>query len=291
MGNSVKIVGESAFSLCPSLTSVVFPDSVEEIGSYMFRDCSSLNYVRLPANLKRLKDYMLAEIPITSLVIPSNVTFIERYAVYNCDRLDKLYFSSGLEEGSYLSGGGSENFALYYPQEEKFDWLKEYAGEVGIRIAQPSYTLNYGTLILYQTWYGKQLQLEDEFQRSVASSDAIWTSDNTKVATVTNGMVLPVSTGTATISATYGNKTYSCTVTVKDPYLNTTKVTLTQGYSTFLSLLNAKTSDVKWTTTDKSVAAVSQTGMIQAKKKGTATISATVGGKKYSCKVTVKNWQ
>lgn len=290
LGNSVKKIGESAFKLCPSLTTVVFPDSVEELGSYMFKDSNAVKYVRLPANLKRLEDYVLSDTSITSLVIPSSVTFIDRYALSYCEKLEKLYVSYDLEKDSYLLGGaGSENFVVYYPQEEKFNWLTEYVGEVGIRIVQPNYLLNYSTLTLYPSWYGKQLQLEDEFQRFVKSSNVIWKSDNTKVATVTNGKVIPVTTGTTTISATYENKTYTCTVTVKDHYLNKTKVTLSQWDSTSLSLLNAKISEVKWTTTDKSVVAVTQAGKIQAMKKGTATITATLGGKKYSCKVTVKN--
>lgn len=297
LGNSVKEIGESVFSYCPSLTAVVFPDSVEELGEYMFHETRSVEYVRLPASLKRLEHHVLSDTSITSIVIPSSVTFIEEYAMYSCNNLEKFYLSSDLDENSYIIGGAGvgEDTVVYYPQEEKFDWLYEYVGEVGSRIAQYSYSLNYSTLTLYPSWYGKQLQLEDDFQRYVANSDIIWKSDNTKVATVTNGKVIPVSAGTTTISATYENKTYTCIVTVKNPSLNKSKVTLkanggyTLGGYDYLSLLYAKTADVKWASTDKSVVAVSQTGRIEAKKKGTATITATVGGKKYSCKVTVKN--
>ena len=41
-----------------------------------------------------------------------------------------------------------------------------------------------------------------------------WTSSNTKVATVSNGKIQAVKSGTATITATVGNKTASCKVTV-----------------------------------------------------------------------------
>lgn len=43
----------------------------------------------------------------------------------------------------------------------------------------------------------------------------------------------------------------------------------------------------KWSSSDKSIAEVSAKGKVKAKKKGTATITATVGSKKYKCKVTV----
>ena len=45
---------------------------------------------------------------------------------------------------------------------------------------------------------------------------------------------------------------------------------------------------VKWSSSNKKVATVNSKGKVKAKKKGTATITAKVGGKKYKCKITVK---
>jgi len=45
---------------------------------------------------------------------------------------------------------------------------------------------------------------------------------------------------------------------------------------------------VKWKSSNKKVATVSSRGKVKAKKKGTTTITAKVGGKKYKCKITVK---
>ena len=45
---------------------------------------------------------------------------------------------------------------------------------------------------------------------------------------------------------------------------------------------------VKWSSSNKKVATVNSKGKVVAKKKGTAKISAKVGGKTYRCKVTVK---
>jgi|GEM_PF-7133997 hypothetical protein len=287
MGNSVKEVASGAFRYCPKLTSVVFPDSVEKIGTYMFQESNSVKYVRLPAGLKRLEEYVLSETSINSIVIPGSVTYISGHAMSGLE-LTNYYLSSVLEDGSYIIGGAnSSNIIVNYPQEPIYDWLNDYTGEAGRRIAQPSYALNDSKLTLYPTWYGKKLKLEDEFQRSV-NTDVVWQSGNTSVATVTNGMVLPVSSGTTTITATYQNKTYTCSVTVKDPSLNMTKVTVGYYDDAFLSVLNAKSSDVKWSTSNKSVATISQKGMIEQHKDGSAIITATVGNKKYSCKVTVR---
>lgn len=46
---------------------------------------------------------------------------------------------------------------------------------------------------------------------------------------------------------------------------------------------------VKWSTSNKKVATVNSKGKVTAKKAGTATITAKVGGKKYTCKVKVEN--
>ena len=69
--------------------------------------------------------------------------------------------------------------------------------------------------------------------------------------------------------------------------LNKSKVTLYEGKTTTLKVKGTK-KKVKWSSSKKSVATVSSKGKVKAKKKGTATITAKVGNKKYKCKVTVK---
>lgn len=76
----------------------------------------------------------------------------------------------------------------------------------------------------------------------------------------------------------------------KKVYLSRTSVTLYVGQSKKLKVVNAKKT-VKWSSSKKKVATVSSKGRVVAKKKGTATITAKVGKKKYKCKVVVKNPQ
>jgi hypothetical protein len=63
-------------------------------------------------------------------------------------------------------------------------------------------------------------------------------------------------------------------------------LTLEVGKTATLKVTGSK-SKVTWTTSDKTVATVGKTGKVTAKKAGTATITATVNKKKYTCKVTV----
>jgi hypothetical protein len=69
--------------------------------------------------------------------------------------------------------------------------------------------------------------------------------------------------------------------------LNVTKATITVGKSTTLSV-KGTTKKAKWSSSDKKVATVTKNGKVTGVAAGTATITATVDGKKYNCKVTVK---
>ncbi len=69
--------------------------------------------------------------------------------------------------------------------------------------------------------------------------------------------------------------------------ISAAKETLMVGESTKLKI-SGTSKTVTWSTSDKLVATVSSKGVVKAKKKGTATITAVVGDQKFTCKVTVK---
>ena len=66
-------------------------------------------------------------------------------------------------------------------------------------------------------------------------------------------------------------------------------VTVTKGKTYKLKLKKVTAKKVKWSSSKKSVATVSKSGTVKAKKAGKATITAKYKGKKYKCKVTVVN--
>lgn len=125
--------------------------------------------------------------------------------------------------------------------------------------------------------------------------EIIWTSSNEKVAAVSaKGVVTAKAKGTAVITATCGEYTASCTVTVKSPAvsLNKTKATLYTKGSNKVRLkasLKDLTGNVVYTSSNAKVAAVNKTtGVVTAKAKGTAVITATCGDYTATCTVTVK---
>lgn len=82
-------------------------------------------------------------------------------------------------------------------------------------------------------------------------------------------------------------QTHMGTVHAEDVSLNKSKLTITKGNSYTLKLINTK-KRAKWSSNNKKVATVTSKGKVTAKKKGTAVITARIGGKRYKCTVFVK---
>ncbi|MDE6522521.1 MAG: Ig-like domain-containing protein, partial [Muribaculaceae bacterium] len=140
---------------------------------------------------------------------------------------------------------------------------------------------------------------------TIAPADATdksvtWSSSDESVVTVSaNGEVTAVNAGTATITATSSNgKTASCTVTVADKIIDAAEIELSEssaelkvGEATTLTatVLPENTTDktVTWSSSNMSVATVDANGKIIAVALGEATITATCGNVKATCKVTV----
>ena len=113
----------------------------------------------------------------------------------------------------------------------------------------------------------------------VNNSNIIWSSSNPRVATVVNGKVTAVSEGTTIITAIIGSKHSTCKVTVTKSFvsvtgikLNKSKLELLIGSSETLiktiSPENASNKDVRWSSSNPSVATV-ENGKVVAKKVGT----------------------
>jgi uncharacterized protein YjdB len=128
-----------------------------------------------------------------------------------------------------------------------------------------------------------------------------WKSSNTSVATVSNtGMVSGISVGSATITVTTSNggKTASCTVTVNPVRVTgvtmnkTSTAMLVDGNETLTYTIrpaNATNKNVTWSSSNTSVATVSNSGLVTGVSAGTADIIVITadGGYNHGCTVTV----
>ncbi len=121
---------------------------------------------------------------------------------------------------------------------------------------------------------------------NAANTSVRWTSSNTRVATVnSNGKVMPVSAGTATITCTSvsdSSKKATFTITVKQ-YVNQVNLSagtneIFKGETLQLSAnvlpSDASNKNLSWSTSNSSIATVSQSGKITGVNSGNAVITA-----------------
>lgn len=115
-----------------------------------------------------------------------------------------------------------------------------------------------------------------------------WTSSKKSVVTVTrNGVVKAWRKGTAKITAKVGKKKYICKVKVEAPKINKSKLVLPEGKTAKL-VLSGASRKVIWKSSNPYIATVTNKGKIQGRHVGNCTITATTGGRTYTCSITVK---
>jgi len=122
-----------------------------------------------------------------------------------------------------------------------------------------------------------------------------WSSSNTDVATVSNGVVTAVGPGSAVITVNVDGKITQCSVTVSKPVtgisLNATSLNLKIGESVIVTAeimpANASDKTISWAISDTSVAKV-ENGKVTALSVGTTVLTAiTNNGKVASCIINV----
>ncbi len=195
-------------------------------------------------------------------------------------------------QATYKPSAGSADIYNTASAQSSLEILSSHKPLTGIH-------LNTQTLVLKKD---ASAQLTVTFQPHDASNKKVtWTSTADNIVSVSqDGTITAKSAGTATITALAeeGGHVASCTVTVSETdvpvqsvTINAPNKTLKVGETSQLSAIitphNATTRDVTWTSSSDSVSVEASTGKITAQKKGSATITATVGGKNATCEIQV----
>ena len=152
--------------------------------------------------------------------------------------------------------------------------IKDSNASVGVGINKKAVTL-----FMNQKY---QLKLSGTELKSVTSS-------NKKVVMVNSkGLIKGIKAGKATVSLKgSNNKIYKCSVTVKNPYISKTSISLIKGKSYTLKLYGTSVKSVS--TSNKKVATISKNGVVKSVEKGSCYVNLVGNNKKtYKCKVTVK---
>ena len=159
--------------------------------------------------------------------------------INNANPLDTYNF----EEGSFRATLRATNPNA--PNEDGTGYLYTNADHfyfevVDLTVEVNIVSLNKTHLVLYEKGTSETLT-STVLPDNSGNKSVIWASNNTDVATVSNGIVTPISAGTATITVTTvdGGKTATCTVTVLSSKLYTeTSVTKDENYIFDIQVFN-----------------------------------------------------
>lgn len=150
---------------------------------------------------------------------------------------------------------------------------------------------------------GEELQLTATISpENATNKSVIWSSDDRDIAMVdATGLVKAIDEGVAIITASIGKLTATCKLTVAREIIEVTSVeitpegpiTITEGEELQLTAIiapeNATNKEVTWSSSDKTIATVSETGLVTAIAAGEATITASAGTMSASVEVTIEN--
>jgi len=138
---------------------------------------------------------------------------------------------------------------------------------------------------------GDALQLAYQSDKEVK-----WKTSDIDVATVRNGLISAQGVGETIISATAGDYTVDCIVSVTESsakssntsnYVSLSRSSAVMSVNDMLKLSYKSSNNITWGSTDTSVLTVSESGVITATGSGEATVTALCDGVSSSCAVTV----
>ena len=276
--NSVTSIGESAFTGCSSLTSFTIPYGVTSIGDYAFSVCGSWSYLSIPSSVTSIGTQAFDGTDIAKVYSLIDTPFKIGSATFNKNTRYNatLYVPSGTTD-KYKAKTGWKTFKFI-----------EEAAKPKVSLNMSSVTIEKGTTLTLKATVTP---------KALPDKSVIWTSSDTKVATVTSsGKVKGVKAGTATITCTSvatGAKA-TCKVTVGYVKLDQTEVSVVKGKTVTLTATVYPSSltdkSVTWESSDTKIATVTSAGKVKGIKAGTAIITCTSNatGLSTTCTVTVK---
>ena len=198
IGNSVKSIGDGAFSYCYKLTNIVIPDSVMSIGNYAFWHCTNLISVTVGDSVTSIGNYAFAgdsyhRMNLTNINIPDSVISIGDYAFRYCRSLASINIGNSVTSIGYnafsdcnalasitipesVSQIGNHAFSYYMYS----DW---YRLDLTIKCYENSFAHIYAV----NNYFEYELMHKCVFTNYISDNNCTCTDDGTKTAICDNG--------------------------------------------------------------------------------------------------------
>lgn len=272
LGNSVSEIGMNAFYGCNRISGeIVFPESVMSIGGYAFRYCDHIQSLVFTSE----------NVTIGALAFPDNngLEYIVSQSETPPNAELFAFPKSAYDKPLYVP---EKSISLYKNAVEwrSFKYVNPISGtDVTLTLNVKSLTLNIGQ---------SEKITATVLPENTSDKTVTWTSDNEAIATVAaDGTVTGVSVGVANITATCGDVSATCKVTVNSVpaatvtiNVSNTKIYVGDKLTLSATVAPNNTTDktLIWTCSTPEIATINaQTGELTAIAPGEARIKATCG--------------
>ena len=135
--NSITSIGQGAFFGCSGLTSISIPNSVTSIGAEAFRSCSFVS-VTIPNSVTSIGSHAFITCRnLTSVTIPNSITSIDKYTFFGCSSLTSVKCLTAtppsLDSSAFIGVGATCTLTVpcgTIDAYEESDWNTVFAGRI-----------------------------------------------------------------------------------------------------------------------------------------------------------------
>ena len=161
--SSVASIGDSAFSWCSSLSEIVIPSSVTSIGDSAFSRCDSLSEIVIPSSVTSIGDSAFYDCySLSEIVIPSSVTSIGKGAFSFCDSLSEIVIPSSVTsigDNAFSSCDSLSEIVIPSSVTSIGDWAFSSCDSLS-KIVIPSSVTSIGDDAFYNCYFSDNLKQE-----------------------------------------------------------------------------------------------------------------------------------
>ncbi len=282
--DTATTIGYRAFWCCRGLTSIVIPNTVTEILSAAFNECSGLTYVEIPESVTSIGyGIFMSCSSLTSIEIPNSVTSIGEGAFAYCSGLTSIDIPEGVTSiGALAFNNCSALTSVDIPEGVTSigeDAFSNCSALTSISIPKSLVEIKDRAFSDCPNISKVQcLALNPPTLGSWIFSDEVY---------ATAELIVPAQSLEKYRTAESWNKFVNISTVSGTVALSHTEVGIAADEVFQLGVYGA-TGEVKWSTSDPTVAYANECGLVVAMGvAGTAEITATVDGEQVSCTVNV----
>ena len=280
---------KGAFAEMSGLSSATLPDSLISIDYDSFRECNNLKSIKIPKGVESIGNSAFYKTSLTSVILSDRLEWIGMNA-FKYSGLENVTIPASV---SFIDGAVfDENVTITVtPGTYAAEWLEEWSayykkGDQNLSV----YTLNPSTGV-YENVVGKTITADAnsgsirlDVWENYTKIKTEWVCKTTKVAKVdADGLVTPLSAGTANLTAKVNGKTLSVKInflamvqpgSLKISGSSVAAVKKVINLSVvFDQAVQPKNKKVTWHSSDSTIASVSN-GKVKGMREGTAVIKA-----------------